>query len=434
MERAKREVGAATPAGMMARPGSPFTALRYRNFRLFFVGQMISVAGTWMQSVAQQWLVYSLTHSAAWLGIVSGAGAGPYVALALYGGHLADQLPRRVILLWTQAAALVLALVLAVLAAGWIIPIQAWHIAVLAAGLGVVNAFNTPAQQAFITDMVEERAALGNAIALNSLQFNLARVIGPVLAGWVLVRIGAVGCFFLNAVSFVAVLISLALMRIPSQPDQPGPARAASGALDGFRYVARTPPVLRIILLIGAGALFLWSVSTIYPVFAAHFQKGAGGFSQMMAANGIGAAFGGVGIAAIGEALPRRYLVYGGAALFSVALICLTFAPTYLLLLAYLVVSGLAMMLLGINANTRVQQEVPDALRGRVMAVYSLVFGGLMPVGGLEIGFLTEHLGVTNAVRINACVALGVTAALFMWSQLSARESQARERSSRQTQ
>jgi MFS family permease len=337
---------AANVANRFVRRGGPFFALSYRNFRLFFVGQMISVAGTWMQSVGEQWLVYSLTHSAAWLGIVSGASAIPYVTLTIYGGQLADRLPRRSILLCTQAAALVLAILLAVLAAG---------------------------------------------------------------------------CFFLNALSFVAVLVSLLLMRVaPRLPG--GRLRGAAGVLDGFHYIVRTPSVLRVILLIGTGALLFWSVSTVYPVFASHFHQGAKGFSQMMAANGIGAACGGIWIATAGDRLSRRHLVYGGAALFGVTLIGATLSPTYPFLLACLVISGLAMMLLGINANTRVQQEVPDELRGRVMAVYSLVFGGLLPVGGLETGFVTQHLGVNDAVRINAGVGIAITAALFTWSQFSVRD------------
>jgi MFS family permease len=420
-EKTAGGVPAANGANRFLRRGGPFFALSYRNFRLFFVGQMISVAGTWMQSVGEQWLVYSLTHSAAWLGIVSGASAIPYVTLTIYGGQLADRLPRRSILLCTQAAALVLAVLLAVLAAGWLVPIRAWHIAALAAGLGVVNAFNVPAQQAFVMDMVEGREALGNAIALNSLQFNLARVIGPIFAGWVLVQAGAAGCFFLNALSFVAVLASLLLMRVAPRVAS-GRMKGAAGVLDGFHYIVRTPSVLRVILLIGTGALLFWSVSTVYPVFASHFHQGAKGFSQMMAANGIGAACGGIWIATAGDRLSRRHLVYGGAALFGVTLIGATLSPTYPFLLVCLVFSGLAMMLLGINANTRVQQDVPDELRGRVMAVYSLVFGGLLPVGGLETGFVTQHLGVNDAVRINAGVGIAITAALFTWSQLSARD------------
>jgi DNA-binding MarR family transcriptional regulator len=177
-------------SGTAAKPPNPFYALRFRNFRLFFFGQMVSVAGTWMQIVAQQWLVFSLTHSAAWLGIVTGASAIPSVALTLYGGQIADRVPRRRILLVTQTASMILAVVLAVLATNRLLPIQAWHIALLAGLSGVVNAFNMPAQQSFVADMVEDRKVLGNAIALNSIQFNVARFVGPVAAGPFLSRSG----------------------------------------------------------------------------------------------------------------------------------------------------------------------------------------------------------------------------------------------------
>lgn len=403
------------------RPRNPFHALSHRNFRLFFFGQMISVAGTWMQTVAQQWLIFDLTHSSAWLGIVSGASAIPYVALTLYGGQVADRLPRRTILIRTQAAAMVLAAILTALAFNPHV-LKPWHIVVLAALLGVVNAFNMPAQQAFVTDMVDDRASLGNAIALNSLQFNLARVVGPVIAGAVLVKTGAAGCFAINALSYIAVIASLTMMRLsPKAEAGPGgssSAQAGDGTLGGLRYIVQTPSVLRIVLMIGIGSLFAWSVSTLYPVFATRFHAGAGGFTAMMAANGVGAAIGGFLIATFGDRLPsRRPLVYGGAIAFSIGLLLFAHAPTYPLMLASLVLCGFAMMQLGINANTTVQNEVPDALRGRVMAIYTLVFGGLFPLGGLEIGFISDQFGPVPAVTLNAVLCLIAAIGLFTWSQ-----------------
>ncbi len=398
----------------MQRHDGAFYALRFPNFRLFFIGQFISVAGTWMQTVAQQWLVFSLTRSEAWLGIVAGASAIPYVAFAVWGGQIADRHSRRSILIWTQVFPMVLAFVLAALATNRWVPVQAWHIAALAALLGVVNAFNMPAQQAFVSDIVDERNALGNAIALNALRFNIARFLGPILAGTVLVKAGAAACFALNGLSYIAVIISLVMIR-------PRPFVRQDRDLSvwqGFVYIRQTRPVLRVIMLIGVASLFAWSVSTLYPVFAERFGKGAGGFSAIMALNGIGAAVGGLTVAGIGNRVPRRLLVYGGGFLFSATLLLLlTAMPTYYLLLACLVLSGFAMIIFGISANIMVQEQVPDELRGRVMAVYSLVFGGLMPVGGLEIGFLAEQIGAVAAVRINAALALAAVAALFAWSQ-----------------
>ena len=422
MAAAPTTTGAPAAAPATAKSSNPFYALRFRNFRLFFFGQMVSVAGTWMQIVAQQWLVFSLTHSAAWLGIVTGASAIPSVALTLYGGQIADRLPRRRILLVTQTASMILAVALAVLATNRFLSIQAWHIALLAGLSGVVNAFNMPAQQSFVADMVEDRKVLGNAIALNSIQFNVARFVGPIAAGAVLVKIGAAGCFGVNALSFVAVLVSLLLMRLPSAVTHERKANAGTGTWEGLRYIRSTPRVLRVLLLIGTASLLAWSSSTLYPVFADRFRVGASGFTAMMAANGVGAATAGLLVAAFGERLPRRALVYGGAVAFAVALLLFAHAPAWNLLLASLVLSGFCMIGFAVSANTSVQNDVPDALRGRVMAVYTLVFGGLFPLGGLEIGFLSEHGGgPVRAVTINAAVFLVVAVAVFAWSQLDRR-------------
>jgi MFS family permease len=395
----------------------PFYALRFRNFRLFFYGQLISVAGTWMQTVAQQWLVYSLTHSAAWLGVVSGASAFPYVAFAVWGGQVADRRPRRTILVWTQVAAMALAFLLAVLATNRLVPVQAWHVAVLAGLLGIVNAFNMPAQQAFVVELVEHRAALGNAIALNSLRFNLARFLGPIFAGAVLVKLGAAACFALNGVSFLAVIASLLMMRLPPFL----PQERELPVWEGFGYVRTNRRAFRVIALVGVASLFTWSVSTLFPVFAAQFHTGARGFSAMVAANGVGAVLGGMAVAAIGERLSRRLLVYGGAVFLCGALLLLAAASTYPLALGCLVLSGFTMIAFAISANTQVQEEVPDALRGRVMAIYSLVTAALVPLGGLEIGGLAERLGAVSAVRINAVLCLLVTVTLWAWSQFERR-------------
>jgi len=412
---------------------SAFYALSFRNFRLYFVGQLISVAGTWMQTVAQQWLVYDLTKSAAWLGIVSGASAIPYVLFAVWGGQIADRYSRRATLVWTQTVMMLLAFVLAVLDERWWIPIQPWHIAVLSAISSVVNAFNMPAQQAFVTDMVDDRDALGNAIALNSLRFNLARFIGPILAGAVLAKVGAAMCFWLNGLSFIAVIISLLMMRLPPFK----PHEDSQPVWEGFHYIWKTPSVLRVIALIGIGSLLAWPVSTLYPVFATNFAQAILGkaataarvssysavtLSQIMAVNGIGAALGGLALAALGERIPRRVSVYGGALLFCVALILFSSASAYWMALGVLLLSGFFMIVFAISSNTKVQEDAPDALRGRVMAVYSLVFNGLFPIGGLEIGFLAEHLNADLAVCINASVCLVLGLGLLTWMLMDRRQ------------
>ena len=397
---------------------SPFYALTFRNYRLFFYGQTISVAGTWMQMVAQNWLVWELTHSARWLGIISGASALPFVLFTLWGGQVADRLPRRAVLIWTQVLAMILAFVLAAVASRSFIVPQAWHIAVLAILSGIVNAFNMPAQQAFVTDMIEERSALSNAIALNSLRFNFARILGPAMAGWVLVRYGSAACFLINAFSFLAVIISLMMMHLP--PFQR--IERSTSVLEGFRYIGANRSVLRIVLLVATGAVFMWSLSTLFPVFAEQYKVGASGYSRMMSANGIGAAIGGVALAVFGHRVSRYVQIYGGAFLFVGALLLIAASHSYWLALGYLVVSGFAMIIFGISCNTKVQEDVPDELRGRVMAVYSLVFNGLMPVGGYEVGQLASRIGASNAVRFNALIALGLSLSIFLWSQIDRRK------------
>ena len=409
------------PANDLNGKIGPFYAMTFPNYRLFFYGQLVSVAGTWMQDVAQKWLVWELTRSATWLGIVSGANAIPFVVFAVWGGQIADRYSRRAILIWTQTIAMLLAFVLAFLAShSSPVPLAAWHVVVVSALSGIVNAFNMPAQQAFVTDMVDERAALSNAIALNSLRFNIARVLGPVLAGIALVRFGAASCFALNGLSFIAVIASLSLMRLPAFK-----VRENSGSFfDGFRYIWETRSVLRIILLTGSASVLLWPLSTLYPVFATQFHKGEGGFSAMMAMNGFGAAIAGLALAWVGGSVPVRAKVYGGSALFCVSLLLLAVAHFYFAALACLVLCGFAMILFGISSQTKVQEDVPDALRGRVMAVYSLVFNGLFSVGGLEIGWLAEphRFGAREAVASNAVIGLIVTAGLYAWSVLERRK------------
>lgn len=387
-----------------------FHALRYRNFRLFFFGQMISVAGTWMQTVAQQWLVYDITKSAAWLGIVSGASAIPYVLLTLTGGQVADRFPRRATLVVTQTAAMILAFALAVLV--YAKTIQPWHIAVLAALSGIVNAFNMPTQQAFVTDMVDDRSALGNAIALNSLQFNIARFLGPIFAGAVLVKLGSGMCFLLNGLSYLAVIASLLLMRLKPHQVQ----TSHSSMWEGFGYIRTNHRVLRVILLMGCASLLAWPSATLFPVFATRFHVGAQGYSAMMSANGIGAALGGLMVATLAGRWNRRFLLYGAAFAFSIALLLFASVTHYIAALASLVLAGLCMITFGVNSNTTVQEEVPDSLRGRVMAVYSLVFGGLMPVGGLVIGFLAHRFNASVAVQLNSALFLLITTGVLTWS------------------
>ncbi len=395
------------------RARSPFYALTFPNYRLFFVGQSVSVIGTWMQMVAQNWLVWELTRRAGWLGIVSGANAIPYILFSVWGGKVADRYSRRDILVVTQIAATALAILLTLLTFGVWTPVQAWHLAVLAGFSGVVNAFNLPAQQAFVNDIIEEKEALGNAIALNSLRFNGARFVGPMLAGIVLVKWGAGACFLLNAISFLAVIASLLKMKLP--PFEP--VSRDLSIHEGVTYILNHKPTLRNVLLMASGAMFVWSASTLYPVIATLFKLRERGYSWMTSANGVGAMLCGFLLASVFEAIPTRTRVYFGAALFGCAVLLVSFATSFPVVLALLTVSGFGMILCAASSNTAVQQEVPSHLRGRVMAVYSLAFQGVMPFGGLAAGFMADHLSAPIALRINASIFLGITLLLFVWSK-----------------
>ncbi len=399
------------------KPGGALYAFSFPNFRLFFFGQLVSVAGTWMQNVAQQWLVYELTHSSVWLGIVAGATALPYVLFAFWGGSVADRFPRRSILLCTQSVAMVSALTLATLATNRFVRIEAWHITVFAGLAGVINAFNMPAQQAFVTQMVDDPKALGNAIGLNSLRFNFARFLGPMLAGITLVNFGAAWCFLLNGLSFIAVLISLSLMRVTNAKPEAKSGHTGS-AWEGTRFLLGVPSLLRVMILIGGGGLLILAVSTLYPVLASVYNGGAGGFSTLVTVNGIGATLGGIGIVTLGSRIHRRYLVYGGASLFCIALICLSFSPTFIPALVCLFFAGIAMVVFTTSANTKVQTEVPDELRGRVMAMYLLVANTSMPLGGLLLGFLAQRFDALPTIRLSAGIMLAVTISVWLWSRI----------------
>ena len=415
------EVDAAMASVPSVRSRGPFYALSFRNFRLFFIGQLISVAGTWMQQVAQNWVVWDLTRDPRWLGFVSAANAIPYVLFSVWGGQIADRYSKRTVLVWMQTVQMLLAFVLALLASGHWIKMEAWHIVAMSALLGLSSAFNMPAQQAFVVELVESRDALANAIALSALRFNLARVIGPLLAGIVLQKLGATMCFAVNGLSFVAVIISLLMMRVPKVE----PTTHDLQVFEGFAYIVRNRKVLRVILLIGAGSLFTWSVSTLFPMLADLFHKRQAGFTMIMIFNGIGAAAGAALLAAAGDRLSRRWQVYGGAVLFCVSLQVLAFVSAFWLVLGLLVVSGFAMIVFGMAAQTLVQEEVPDELRGRVMAVYSLVFQGLFPVGGLEIGFLANRFHAMPAIFVNATICLAVTLLILAWSTVARQRVQA---------
>jgi MFS family permease len=384
------------------------------NYRRFFVGQLISVAGTWLQIVAEGWLVYQLTHSPAWLGIVAGAGALPGLLLTLWGGQIADRYPRRSILMVTQSAFMALALLLALLVSGWWVPVQPWPVVALAAVGSAVAAFSGPAFQSFIPELVT-RETLNSAIALNSMLWNGARVLGPLVAAVVIARAGLAACYLLNGLSFIAVIIALARVRVAPRAFDPA---TRPSPLEGLRYVRRNPDMFRVLTLYAVTACFGWAYQTLLPAIASErFGRGADGVGALMAAAGVGSFLAALLTASCSGEQNRRPLVYGGAFASALALAVFAAVRSFPAALPVAALIGFGLIIHGVNVNAQLQESVPDELRGRVMAIFTLLFMSLYPLGGLLAGFAAQQLGTLSTVRLASAVCLAATTGLFLWSQ-----------------
>ncbi|HZP61883.1 MAG TPA: MFS transporter [Terriglobales bacterium] len=389
-------------------------ALRHRNFQLFFSGQLISLIGTWMQSVAQAWLVYRLTGSSFLLGSVGFASQFPVFLVAPIGGIVADRWNRQRVVIGTQTASMLLAFILAALTLTH--TVQVWHIFVLAAMLGVVNAFDIPGRQAFLVDMVGKEDLM-NAIALNSSMFNGARIIGPAIAGILVARIGEGWCFFANAISYIAVIIGLFMMRVlPPSYSRPE-ASPMAHIIEGFRFVRHTAPIRAILVLLGLISLVAMPYTVLMPIFADRIlHGGARALGILMGATGVGALLGALTLAAkTGVRGLGRWvaLACGG---FGLSLILFALSRNLWLSSFLLLPVGFCMMLQMSSSNTLIQAMVPDHLRGRVMAVYSMMFMGMAPFGAFFAGAFADRLGAPVTVSMGAVAAIG-GAALF-WLQL----------------
>jgi MFS family permease len=385
-----------------------FAALKHRNFRLFFVGQLVSLTGTWMQGTAQGWLVYQLTGSKVLLGTVVAVGSLPMLLFSLWGGSVADRHPKRTIVFFTQTGMMLLAFAFAALVGSG--HIQTWHILVLAALGGVAMAFDMPARQAFMVEMTS-REHLMNAVSLNSAIVNGARVVGPAVAGFLMASVGMTWCFLLNGLSFIAVIIGLLMMRLPKFVPPAEPHSTGRHILDGFAYVAGQRRVRILLMLFGVVGIFGWSYSVLLPAYATDIlHVGESGYGVMLSANGLGALLGALTVATFGSRVRPRLMIFGGLWLFSAMLVLLAVVRWYPLVLACFVLSGWGMLLNFSTINTLIQTSVSDAMRGRVMGIWALVFGGMMPVGGLESGFLSHAVGVPWTIAVGAliCAAAGL--------------------------
>ena len=405
-----------------SRLAETFRALRHRNYQLFFSGQLISLIGTWMDQVAESWLVYRLTGSALLLGAVAFASQIPVFLLAPIGGALADRLDRRKILIVTQSSMMFLTFILAWLTLSHRIHI--WQIVTLAALTGVVNAIDLPARQSFVVDMVS-RADLVNAIALNSSMFNGARVIGPAVAGVVVAAIGEGWCFFANGVSFIAVIIGLWMMKM-ERPRMSIEGSPLENIIEGFRFIAATKPMRALMLLLGLVSFAALPYAVLMPLFADQILHGGPrALGLLMGCSGIGALCGALLLATRRTVKGLSTWVAIACAGLGVTLALFSFSRSLWLSALLLAPVGFCTMIQMASSNTLIQSMVPDRLRGRVMAFYAMTFMGMAPLGSLLAGSLAHNLGAPWTVFIGGMAAI-VGAAIF-WLRLPSLRPAARE-------
>jgi MFS family permease len=389
-------------------------ALQYRNFRLFFGGQLISLIGTWMQNVAQSWLVYRLTGSSVLLGMVGFFSQIPVFLLATLGGAVADRHSRHRIVIATQTASMILAFILAALTLTGAIRI--WHIFVLAGLLGVVNAFDIPARQSFFVEMVG-RADLMNAIALNSSMFNVSRIVGPAIAGLLVAAIGEGWCFFANGVSYIAVIIGLLMMTLEPRQHSPRADSPLAHIVGGFRFVLGNEPVLFLIALVAVSSFAGMPYLVLMPIFADRIlHGGAETLGTLMGASGIGALAGALTLASRESLKGLGLWVAASATSFGASLVAFSFSRSYLLSLALLVPVGFSMMIQMGATNTLIQSMAPNELRGRALGVYSMMFVGVAPFGSLLAGFVAGRYGAPLTVAASGIVCLAATG--VFWTRL----------------
>ena len=408
---------------MITAPGwrGPF---RHRNYRLFWGGQLVSLAGTWMQSIAQAWLITELTPDPVWLGVVAAAQFTPVLILGLFGGVIADVLPKRQMLIATQVALMGLAALQALLVATGAMTIPL--LMLLAVALGSVNAIDMPVRQSFFSEMVPVDE-VGRAVAFNSAMFNGARVIGPAIGGVLIGVIGVAGCFAVNALSFLAVLVALLLMREVELHPAPRGARprsvraVATSLAEGLRYVRNTPIIALCVFVIGVISGVAMNFNVIIPPLARlTLQIGAPGLGALMAAVGFGSLTGALTVAALRE--PRRSMIVIGGALLGIFSVAAGAAASSTGSLAVpltalaLFGAGFGAISMAATANASIQTTTPPALRGRVMSVYTTVFAGSTPIGGLATGAVVAALGATGALGVAGALAVAAAAyAAYRW-------------------
>ena len=382
---------------------NPFISLKHKNFRYYWIGMCISLIGTWMQNIAQPWLAYSLTNSPFLLSLIGILQFTPVLIFSLFAGIIVDKYSKKKILICTQSASLIITLILSILV--WTGNIQYWHILILATALGIVNTIDMPTRQSIVIELVGKEYLM-NGIALNSMSFNLARIIGPAIAGIVMGYAGVAACFFVNAISFGAVLISLFFIKVkPVEKKPPKTTKVIEEIIEGLKYVYNNKILFNTILVIAVVGTFAPNFGVLVPVFAKEIlMQNETGFGILMSFMGLGSFAGAMYIATLSTCGPKKFYIYGTPFLVGAALIVTGYTTVFLLTGIFLAITGFFFIIFASSANSTVQLNSGNEYRGRVMSVYTLVFAGSTPLGNLYAGLLTDHFNAR--IGFAACGAI----------------------------
>lgn len=379
-----------------------FASLKHKNFRLFFTGQTISLIGTWVHQTALSWLIYDMTDSKFMLGLISALGSLPMFFFAIFGGVIADRLPKKRTLIATQSVSMVLVGVLAALVLLNVYKI--WHIILISVLLGINFAVDMPVRQAFLID-ITGKEDLMNGIALNSSLVNLARVLGPAIAGIIMVKYGVSWCFVINSLSFLAVIIALCYLKIPEIKIKERTESIVQYTISGFRYVKQNKVILESMIIMALMGIFGWSYALLIPALAKDiFSKGEQGYALLVSANGIGALAGALFIAYIGNSPNKRRIMNGGIYFFSIMVFLLSFSKVYWISLILIAGAGMGLLIYFSSCTTLIQSSVEDSVRGRVMGIWALLFGGMMPLGNLFAGVFAQYFGVPATLLLSSII------------------------------
>lgn len=394
-------------------------AFRHADFRRFFAAQLVAQIGSWMQTVAQSWLVLQLTSSPLLLGLIGTLQFGPILLFSIVSGAFADRLPKRRLLVFTQAVLGCQALALAALVASG--QVEYWHVAVLATGVGLANVLDAPARQSFVAEMVG-RSDLSSAVSLNSASFNAARIVGPSIGGLLIARFGVAPAFVCNGVGFAIAIAAMLSLRVRGLPQPRTGAGVVEEILTGIRYVWRTPEMVLALGLTFMVSFCVFNFTVYVPLVVRDvLGLGAEGFGFLMASLGVGAVSGALTLGTLGSQRPPRPLMFVAAALACGGLLGLSVVRAFWPAVAMLFVTGFFGIMLVVSCNTTMQLASTDALRGRVMSIYTLVWGGVFPIGAFLVGAMSERWGVQRALMTNGSIGLAGVAALLGWWRLRVR-------------